>query len=86
VKGHKEKWEGELRELVSDFIALKTEARDEPALTWTMQRAIHALVISDIPATTILRRVLAMLPDDVEEVEGRKALCEDDCVICEGAA
>ena len=55
-------WEGELREMVSDFIALKAEARDEAALTWVFQRVIMELVGIGISPDTILRRVREALP------------------------
>ncbi len=40
-----EKSEGELREMVLDFINVKAEARDEPALVWLLQRTVIALVM-----------------------------------------
>jgi len=65
------RWEGELREMVSDLITLKADVRDEPALAWVLQNVVHGLVNIDIPGEMILRRVLAMLPCDVEEVPHR---------------
>jgi len=48
--------------MVSDFIALKAEARDEAALTWVFQRVIMELVGIGISPDTILRRVREALP------------------------
>ena len=56
------KWEGQLRQMVCDFIALKAEARDEAALTWVFQRVIIELVAIGITPDTILRRVREALP------------------------
>lgn len=57
-------WMGDLRSFVSAFIALAARERNEPALTWVLQKAVYGLVVIDIPTETILRRVRAMLPDD----------------------
>ena len=61
-------WMADLRNCVSAFIALVTQQRNEPALTWALRKVVHGLVVIDIPAGTILQRVRAMLPSDVDEV------------------
>ncbi len=57
-----EKWEGELREMVADFIRVKTETRDESALTWVLQRTVFALSQIGVSRNTILNCVRKALP------------------------
>jgi len=64
-------WMADLRNCVSAFITLVTQQRNEPALTWVLQKAVYGLVAIDIPAETILRRLLTMPPGDGEEVPHR---------------
>ncbi len=46
-----EKSEGQLREMVLDFISAKAQARDEAALVWLLQRTVVALVTIYPPET-----------------------------------
>jgi hypothetical protein len=54
--------EGDLREMVVQFIAAKVQGRDEAALTWLLQRVVMALSDIGVAHERILRRVRETLP------------------------
>ena len=61
---------GILRQMCSDFVVLKIQARDDACLVWLLQRVVIGLTLIGVDPDLIRERVSVMLPPQRDGEEG----------------